>query len=54
MPGCLAAHDHEEGAAPTVRRTLTGAGLPGLSANPVAVEDWWGDRSRRLWAARRM
>lgn len=33
---------------------LTGVELPGLSANPLAVEDWWGDRSRRLWVARRL
>jgi hypothetical protein len=36
------------------RDTLTGVDLPGLSANPLAVEEWWGDRSRRLWAARRL
>jgi hypothetical protein len=36
------------------RDTLTNTRLPGLSANPLAVEDWWGDRSRRLWAARRL
>ena len=36
------------------RDTLTGIALPGLSANPLAVEGWWGDRSRRLWAARRV
>ena len=36
------------------RDTLTGVRLPGLSANPLAVEDWWGGRSRRLWAARRL
>jgi hypothetical protein len=36
------------------RDTLTGVPLPGLSANPLAVEAWWGDRSRRLWAARRL
>jgi hypothetical protein len=28
--------------------------LPGLSANPLAVEPWWGDRSLRLWVARRL
>ncbi|NUO60112.1 MAG: hypothetical protein HOV71_03925 [Hamadaea sp.] len=33
---------------------LTGASLPGLSANPLAVEPWWGDRSRRFWVARRL
>ena len=36
------------------RDTLTGIVLPGLSANPLAVEPWWGDRSPRLWAARRL
>jgi Family of unknown function (DUF6098) len=33
---------------------LTGTRLPGLSANPLAVEPWWGDRSLRLWIARRL
>ncbi len=33
---------------------LTGELLPGLSANPLAVEPWWGDRSLRLWIARRL
>ena len=36
------------------RDTLTGIALPGLSANPLTVEEWWGDRPRRLWAARRV
>src|SRR3954453_17431699 len=36
------------------RDSLTGVSLPGLSANPLRVEPWWGDRSRRLWAARRL
>ncbi|MGV9534129.1 DUF6098 family protein [Streptosporangium sandarakinum] len=36
------------------RDALTGAELPGLSANPLDVESWWGDRSTRLWAARRL
>ena len=36
------------------RDTLTGIALPGLSANPLAVEAWWGDRPRRVWAARRL
>ncbi|MBB2914611.1 hypothetical protein FHS43_005923 [Streptosporangium becharense] len=36
------------------RDALTGAPLPGLSANPLDVESWWGDRSPRLWAARRL
>ncbi|QKW34283.1 hypothetical protein HUT06_09790 [Actinomadura sp. NAK00032] len=33
---------------------LTGAELPGLSANPLAVEEWWGERSTVLWVARRL
>jgi hypothetical protein len=33
---------------------LTGEALPGLSANPLAVEPWWGDRPLRLWIARRL
>lgn len=33
---------------------LTGIELPGLSANPLAVESWWGDRPPRLWVARRL
>jgi hypothetical protein len=33
---------------------LTGIPLPGLSANPLAVEPWWGDRPLRLWIARRL
>lgn len=36
------------------RDALTGAPLPGLSANPLAVESWWGGRSVRLWVARRL
>lgn len=34
--------------------SLTGLELPGLSANPLRVEPWWGDRSIRLWVARRL
>jgi hypothetical protein len=33
---------------------LTSVKMPGLSANPLAVEPWWGDRSPRLWIARRL
>jgi hypothetical protein len=33
---------------------LTGQSLPGLSANPLAVEPWWGGRPLRLWIARRL
>ena len=32
---------------------LTGAEMPGLSANPLAVEEWW-DGPLRLWVARRL
>jgi hypothetical protein len=33
---------------------LTGIAMPGLSANPLDVEKWWGDRPLLLWAARRV
>ncbi|GHD85879.1 DUF6098 family protein [Streptomyces naganishii] len=33
---------------------LTGVPMPGLSANPLDVEDWWGDRPVELWVARRL
>lgn len=33
---------------------LTGIPLTGLSANPLAVEPWWGGRPLRLWIARRL
>ncbi|GGR63824.1 DUF6098 family protein [Streptomyces roseolus] len=33
---------------------LTGVRLPGLSASPLGVEDWWGERPARLWIARRL
>ncbi len=36
------------------RDSLTGVPLPGLSANPLAPEPWWGDRPLRLWVARRL
>jgi hypothetical protein len=36
------------------RDGLTGVPLPGLSANPLRVESWWGDRPLRLWLARRL
>lgn len=41
-------------AAGTSSDDLTGERLPGLSANPLAVEPWWGDRPLRLWIARRL
>ncbi|MGW0120342.1 DUF6098 family protein [Streptomyces sp. NPDC003327] len=40
--------------APGSRDDLTGVRLPGLSANPLDPEPWWGDRSLRTWAARRL
>ncbi|RSS78507.1 DUF6098 family protein [Streptomyces sp. WAC06614] len=39
---------------PSSRDDLTGAPLPGLSANPLDTEPWWGTRSLRTWAARRL
>jgi hypothetical protein len=39
---------------PGSRDGLTGVPLPGLSANSLRVEPWWGDRSLRLWLARRL
>ncbi|GAA2933862.1 DUF6098 family protein [Streptomyces mexicanus] len=33
---------------------LTGVRMPGLSANPLDVEEWWQDRSVELWVARRL
>ncbi|MFF3314662.1 DUF6098 family protein [Streptomyces sp. NPDC003035] len=36
------------------RDDLTGIPMPGLSANPLDVESWWGERPLRLWAARRL
>ncbi|MFI8101208.1 DUF6098 family protein [Streptomyces sp. NPDC086023] len=36
------------------RDNLTGIAMPGLSANPLDVEPWWGERPLRLWIARRL
>lgn len=36
------------------RDELTGVPLPGLSASPMAVEDWWAGRPLDLWVARRL
>ncbi|MFF9119177.1 DUF6098 family protein [Streptomyces massasporeus] len=33
---------------------LTGIKLPGLSASPLGLEDWWGERPVRVWVARRL
>lgn len=40
--------------AQTSRDALTGVALPGLSANPLRIEPWWGTRSVSLWVARRL
>lgn len=44
----------EADAAGMSRDDLTGTRMPGLSANPLAVEEWWGQRPLRLWVARRL
>ncbi|MGW0563849.1 DUF6098 family protein [Streptomyces sp. NPDC003016] len=36
------------------RDDLTGVPMPGLSANSLGVEPWWGDRPVRVWVARRL
>lgn len=36
------------------RDDLTEVPLPGLSANPLAVEEWWQGRPPRMWVARRL
>ncbi|MGW3208431.1 DUF6098 family protein [Streptomyces sp. NPDC001135] len=33
---------------------LTGVPMPGLSASPLDVEQWWEDRPVELWVARRL
>ncbi|WP_432138084.1 DUF6098 family protein [Streptomyces sp. bgisy154] len=33
---------------------LTGVAMPGLSANPLDVEEWWRHRPLDLWVARRL
>ncbi|UYQ60229.1 DUF6098 family protein [Streptomyces peucetius] len=33
---------------------LTGVPLPGLSASPLDIEDWWGGRPPHVWVARRL
>ena len=38
----------------TSRDALTGIELPGVSANSLRVEPWWGGRPLRLWVARRL
>ncbi|NJQ00351.1 DUF6098 family protein [Streptomyces zingiberis] len=39
---------------PASQDSLTGVLLPGLSASPLRVEEWWRDRPARLWVARRL
>jgi hypothetical protein len=38
----------------TSRDELTGIELPGLSANSLRVEPWWGARPLTAWVARRL
>ena len=46
--------DLDDDAHATSRDALTGIELPGVSANSLRVEPWWGDRPLRLWIARRL
>jgi hypothetical protein len=46
--------DLDGGSNATSRDALTGIELPGMSANSLRVEDWWGDRPLDLWVARRL
>ncbi|GAB2888120.1 hypothetical protein GCM10027074_65660 [Streptomyces deserti] len=39
---------------PSSSDDLTGVPMPGLSANPLDVEEWWEGRPVRLWVARRL
>lgn len=36
------------------RDDLTGLALPGLSASPLDVEEWWDGRPVQVWVARRL
>lgn len=38
----------------TSRDVLAGIELPGMSASPLRVEDWWGERPLDRWVARRL
>ncbi|HEU5160932.1 MAG TPA: DUF6098 family protein [Streptosporangiaceae bacterium] len=38
----------------TSKDALTGVRLPGLSASPLAVEEWWAPRPLTVWVARRL
>ncbi|WP_298459998.1 DUF6098 family protein [uncultured Cellulomonas sp.] len=46
--------DLDGGDAATSRDALTGIELPGVSANSLRVEPWWGPRPLDLWVARRL
>ena len=46
--------DLDGGTSATSRDALTGIELPGVSANSLRVEPWWGERPMRLWVARRL
>lgn len=46
--------DLDDGSPATSRDALTGIELPGMSANSLRVEEWWGGRPLRLWVARRL
>ncbi|MFG2000278.1 DUF6098 family protein [Spirillospora sp. NPDC048911] len=41
-------------AAGSSKDALTGVDMPGLSANPLIVEDWWRPRPTWIWVARRL
>jgi hypothetical protein len=40
--------------APSSTDDLTGVPMPGLSANPLDVEEWWEGRPVAVWVARRL
>lgn len=44
----------EADTAGTSKDALTGVDLPGLSANPLDVEEWWRPRPTWIWVARRL
>lgn len=46
--------DNANGRAQSSHDDLTGVRLPGLSANPLRVEQWWRDRPIEVWLARRL
>jgi hypothetical protein len=48
------ASDLDDGEQQYSQDELTGVRMPGLSANPLLPEAWWGSRPLRLWLARRL